>query len=329
MADGDGDRRGMLDTLPTERLTDELHDLLSALAERAVQSASGAVRGLTDRLTDYAENDGGPGLAAAITGGKALAGGSSPLGAGLKSAVTGVKEKVKGALGGGGGGGTKLKVTVISEDIDLGVPLRVAYDQWTLFQDFPSFMKKVESVNQESEEKVSWKAQVFWSHRNWDATIIEQVPDDRIVWRSSGEKGHVDGTVTFHELGPTLTRILMVLEYYPQGLFERTGNIWRAQGRRARLELKHFRRHVMTRTILEQDELEGWRGEIRDSQVTSTGEDEDSRPDAEESEYEDEYDEDDEYSDDEYDEDDDYTEDEYDEDDDEADAGRRVASGRR
>ena len=67
------------------------------------------------------------------------------------------------------------------------------------------------------------------------------MPDSHIVWRSKGAKGHVDGAVTFPELGPNLTRVLLVLEYHPQGLFERTGNLWRAQGRRARLEFKHFR----------------------------------------------------------------------------------------
>ena len=153
-----------------------------------------------------------------------------------------------------------------------GVPISVAYNQWTQFQDFSGFMKKVDNVEQKDEVKVDFKAQVFWSHRTWEATITEQVPDDRIVWRSSGEKGHVDGAVTFHELAPRLTRILVVLEYYPQGLFERTGNIWRAPGRRARLELKHFRRHVMTQTILEPDELEGWRGEIHDKEVTRSHE---------------------------------------------------------
>jgi hypothetical protein len=149
----------------------------------------------------------------------------------------------------------------------VGVPVSVAYNQWTQFQDFSNFMKKVDGVEQEDEVKVNFKAQVFWSHRRWEATILEQVPDERIVWRSKGEKGHVDGSVTFHELAPNLTRILVVLEYYPQGLFERTGNLWRAQGRRARLELKHFRRHVMTEVILNPDEVEGWRGEIRDGEV--------------------------------------------------------------
>jgi hypothetical protein len=202
---------------------------------------------------------------------KKLAEGESPLKAAASAGLAGSKERIMQMFGRAGkagkGGKGRLKVINIVESADVGVPLRVAYNQWTQFAQFPTFMKKAESVEQASEEKLNWKAQVFWSHRTWEATIVEQVPDQHIVWRSKGAKGHVDGAVTFHELAPNLTRILLVLEYHPQGLFEKTGNLWRAQGRRARLEFKHFVRHVMTRTILEQDEVEGWRGEIRDSEV--------------------------------------------------------------
>ena len=128
-------------------------------------------------------------------------------------------------------------------------------------------MKKVEKVEQESEEKLNWQAQIFMSHRSWEATIQEQIPDRRIIWTSKGDKGHVDGAVTFHELDPEMTRVLVVLEYWPQGFFEQTANMWRAQGRRVRLELKHFRRHVMTNAILHPDEIEGWRGVIEDGEV--------------------------------------------------------------
>ena len=100
--------------------------------------------------------------------------------------------------------------------------------------------------------------------------ITEQVPNERIIWRSTGNKGYVEGAVTFHELAPDLTRIILVLEYHPKGLFERTGNLWRAQGRRARLELKHFQRRTMTRTLLHPDEVEGWEGEIHDGKVVSS-----------------------------------------------------------
>ena len=192
----------------------------------------------------------------------------------MKGALVGLKDKMKNAFGGGGGSGgaKKLKMTSIIESVDVGLPLRTTYDTWTQFADFPSFMKKVETVEQESDEKTNWTAKVFWSRRTWEATIVEQVPDSHIVWRSTGAKGHVDGGVGFTALGPNLTRVLLVLEYWPQGFFERTGNLWRAQGRRARLEFKHFRRHAMTNVLLRQEEVEGWRGEIRDSEVVKTHE---------------------------------------------------------
>lgn len=252
----DGHRRqGGLSTLtrelPTERLVKETQNLLTALGERAVSTVT------------HLGDGGGIGLKAPV---KPL------LKAGAKQIAEKAKEKVTEAvpgLGGGGGGGKgkKFKVTNIVEQIDVGVPVSVAYNQWTQFEDFPSFMKKVEDVEQRSEAEVDWKAQIFLSHRKWQAEIIDQVPDQHIVWRSRGQKGHVDGAVTFHEVAPGLTRILLVLQYHPQGFFEHTGNLWRAQGRRARLELKHYRRHVMSEVLLHPDEVEGWRGEIHDGEV--------------------------------------------------------------
>lgn len=245
---------------PMDRLKSEAVGLIDALGDRAMASVHQKVEGAAGRLTDYVDSGGGPGLMAAVTGAKGLAEGKSPARSLLGAGMTAAKEKVKGLFGHGGkdGQGKKqLKLTNIAESIDVGVPVRLAYNQWTQFRDFPTFMKKVESVEQAEDEKLNWKAQVFWSHRTWEATILEQVPDDKIVWRSKGAKGHVDGAVTFHELAPNMTRILLVMEYHPQGLFERTGNLWRAQGRRARLELKHFRRHLMREALLHPDEVEG------------------------------------------------------------------------
>jgi uncharacterized membrane protein len=220
--------------------------LAGAVGKRMLSSVTDQMGGTTKRLTEYVAGGGGSGLMSAITGG-----------------------------GGGGGGGGKdksFKVTNIVESIDVGVPIRLAYDQWTQFADFPSFMKKVESVEQEDEVTTQWRAQIFLSHRNWKSTILEQIPDKRIVWKSEGAKGYVDGAVTFHEIGPELTRVVVVLQYHPQGFFEKTANMWRAQGRRARLELKHFERHVMTESVLHPDEIQGWRGEIHDGEVAKDDE---------------------------------------------------------
>jgi len=269
-----------------DKLKDVGQDLVKALGEKAMSTVTDKVGGLTDKFDGIA--NGGP--IGKLFGGGDDSGSDSdsdsdsddsgdddgdddgPIKGALKGAVSTVKDKV---TGGGGGSPKATKAINIIESIDVGVPLRVAYNQWTTWSEFPSFMKKVESADLEDgeeEAKVNFKAQIFLSHRSWQATIKQQKPDEIIVWTSRGDKGRVDGAVSFHELGPNLTRILVVLEYYPQGLFEWVGNRWRAQGRRARLEIKNFRRHVMTRTILDPDEVEGWRGTVEDGEVVTTHE---------------------------------------------------------
>jgi uncharacterized membrane protein len=271
-AAGHGGLRSFMEELPTDQLKEELGSFLGALAQRAIAVGTEKVGSATEKLTDYAEN-GGPTAKALKAAAPDLAQGK-PLRGLAKAGLSSVMGMVSKSMGGSGkGGGKGLKVTNIAEQIDIGAPLDLTYNVWTQFQDFPTFMKKVETISQEEDAKLNWKAQVFMSHRSWRSTIMEQIPDNRIVWKSEGDKGYVDGTVTFHALGdPELTRVLVVLEYHPGGVIENIGNLWRAQGRRVRLELKHFRRHVMTQVITNPDEVEGWRGEIRDGEVVSDGE---------------------------------------------------------
>ncbi|MGW3483632.1 SRPBCC family protein [Rhodococcus indonesiensis] len=283
------------DLSPTKHLQKSLQGLAGTFAERALSTVSDKVTGTAGRLNDYAEGGGGN-LLGAITGVQKSAEGKSPITAALSGGFENVKQTakdkfddVKESLGGGegkgkGGGNKKLKLTNIVEQIDVGVSIDLAYDLWTQFADWPKFMKKVEQVEQASDEKLQWTGKVFWSRRNWESTILEQVPFDRIVWRSKGAKGYIDGAVTFHELADNLTRIIMVLEYHPRGLFEKTANLWRAVGRRARLELKHFERHVMTEAVLHPDDVVGWHGEIRESKVVK--DDETARREEEEREQE-------------------------------------------
>ncbi|MGY4274462.1 SRPBCC family protein [Streptomyces sp. M18.1] len=234
------ERQGDGGPSPLGDLKDALGGYLSATGHSLVGKAGERIGGLTERLTDSADG-----------GGSRSSGGS-------------------GGRGGSGGSGGSVKATHIMESVDIGVPLRTVYDQWTQLQDFSGFTKGVQSVSPHDEVTSDWTAKIAFSTRSWKATVQEQIPDQRIVWTSEGAKGSTKGVVTFHELAPRLTRVVVVVEYYPAGFFEKTGNLWRAQGRRLRLDLKHFARHVTLRG--EDEELEGWRGEIRDGEVVRSHE---------------------------------------------------------
>lgn len=247
-----------------DRLRGELSDFLSAQVGNLAEKAGDKLKDVTGQLTDAAENGGSlPAI------GSRILQGDSPLKAFVSEKAKGFKDKIVGkakeAFGGGKGkrkssGG---KVMNIIEVLDVGVPLRIAYDHWTQYEEFSGFAKGVRDVSKEDETSSDWKVKVGPSSRSFKATVQEQIPDDRIVWTSEGAKGTTRGVVSFHELGPTLTRIVLVVEYYPAGFFEKTGNLWRVQGRRLRLDFKNFQRYVS----FAEEEPEGWRGEIRDGEV--------------------------------------------------------------
>ncbi|MCX4404156.1 SRPBCC family protein [Streptomyces sp. NBC_01764] len=249
-------------------LREELVDYLGAQMEHVVDKAGDKLGNVTDQLLDVAENGG----TLANAGGRILQG-DSPLKAFVGEKAKGLKDnvmdKVKNVFGGGRGGKSgSTKVMNIIEVLDVGVPIRVAYNYWTQYEEFSDFTKGVRSVSRNNETASDWKVKVGPSTRGWKATVQEQVPDERIVWSSEGAKGTTHGCVSFHELTPDLTRIVLVVEYYPSGFFEKTGNLWRAQGRRLRLDFKNFQRYV---TFADED-VEGWRGEIRDGEVVRSHE---------------------------------------------------------
>ncbi|RKN40912.1 SRPBCC family protein [Streptomyces hoynatensis] len=262
-----------------ERLRHEVVDFLNAQARRLAENAGDRV----SRLTEKISGDTGGALPKA---GARLLGGESPGKAvakeGAKSLKEGTVGKAKGLVGkggggnGGGDGGGKsgdVKVTGIIESIDVGAPLRDCYNHWTQYRDFGEFMKGVQSVEPSGDEdqpETTWKLKIGPSNRDWKATVLRQIPDERIEWTSEGSKGDTRGVVTFHELAPRLTRIVAVVEYHPEGFFEKTANLWRAQGRRLRLDLKAFQRYV---TLVADEVPEGWRGEIRDGRIVRSHED--------------------------------------------------------
>ncbi|WP_371525751.1 SRPBCC family protein [Streptomyces sp. NBC_01283] len=266
---------GIAQSEAADRLKSEVQEYLGAQAQRLLVGVGHKLGETTGKLNDIAEGN-SPGFAKlALDGGRKMAEGKGPLRSAVEVGAGRAKDSVVGAfknMTGGKGrrkGGAGKKPTVIMEFIDVGVPLRTAYDQWTQYQDFSTFAKGVKSANRADDTTSDWQAKVFWSNRSWKAHTTEQVADDRIAWTSEGAKGTTKGVVSFHSLAENLTRVLLVLEYYPKGLFEKTGNIWRAQGRRARLDLKNYARFITIKGEAE----DGWRGEIRDGEVVHSHED--------------------------------------------------------
>ncbi|MEV6725842.1 SRPBCC family protein [Streptomyces xanthochromogenes] len=301
------------DSPAVDHLKSELQNYLLAQGERLLVGVGHKLGETTGKLNDIAEGN-SPGFAKlALEGGRKIAEGKGPVRTAVELGASHLKDNAKEmfkSLGGkrkkGGGG---RKPTVIMESVDVGVPVREAYDQWTQLQSFATFAKGVKSATVADDTTSDWKVKVFWSSRSWKAHTTEQVPDARIVWTSEGAKGSVKGVVTFHPLGENITRVLLVMEYYSKGLFEKTGNIWRAQGRRARLDLKNFARHIALRGEAEG----GWRGEIRDGEVVVSHEDavaEEEQREAEQSDREDDRDDRDEPTDEVQDEDQDFERDE-------------------
>ncbi|GHB08587.1 MULTISPECIES: SRPBCC family protein [Streptomyces] len=260
------------------RLRGEASNFLSAQVEKLAEKAGGKLTDVTGQLTNIAENGGSlPAIGSRVLKGE------SPVKAFVSEKAKGVKDNVVDKAKDAFGGGKKKrkssssKITSIIEVLDVGVPLRDAYDYWTEYDKFSSFAKGVRDVSTSDEVTSDWKVKVGPSSRSFKATVQEQVPDERIVWTSEGAKGTTRGAVSFHEIAPSLTRIVLVVEYYPSGFFEKTGNLWRAQGRRMRLDFKHFQRYV----TLTEEEPEGWRGEIRDGEVVESHEDAVEREEAE------------------------------------------------
>jgi uncharacterized membrane protein len=249
-----------------DRLRKELSRYVSGKVEQVAGKAGDKLTNVTEKLTNVAENGGKPSTPDSSSDDADPDSGQDGGGTGIKAGDP--------------------KVTNVIEVLDVGVPLRTAYDHWTQYEDFSDFTKGVRDVSSDEDGTTQWHTKIAFSNRNFEATVQEQVPDDRIVWTSEGAKGTTKGAVSFHELTPTLTRIVLVIEYTPAGFFEKTGNLWRAQGRRIRLDFKHFQRYV---TLTDEDP-EGWRGEIRDGEVVRTHEeamDEEQRDEDEDDDRED------------------------------------------
>jgi uncharacterized membrane protein len=147
--------------------------------------------------------------------------------------------------------------TTVDAEIEVGVPVSTAYNQWTQFEEFPQFMEGVDEVKQLDDTLLHWAATISGRHAEWDAKIIEQQPDRRITWESVDGK-RTRGTVTFAEAGPDRSRVRLHMSYRPDGTAERVGSAIGLDSRRINSDLARFRDLVEGR----QAATGAWRGEI-------------------------------------------------------------------
>jgi uncharacterized membrane protein len=151
----------------------------------------------------------------------------------------------------------------IIETIDIDVPVRVAYDQWTQFEEFPRFMEAVEKVEQLDDTTLRWTAEIAGVKKTWKATITEQTPDQRIAWTST-EGARNAGVVTFHRLDDSKTRVTLQLDVEPEGPVESVGDALGFVQRQAKGDLERFEKYVESRGVA----TGSWRGEVRQDDVT-------------------------------------------------------------
>lgn len=144
----------------------------------------------------------------------------------------------------------------IEQSIDVDVPVRTAYNQWTQFEEFPKFMDGIEEVRQVDETTLHWKAQVAGREREWDAKITEQTPDQRIAWTDEAGKTNA-GVVTFHKLDDGVTRVMVQMDWEAEGLIEKVGEKLGFDERTLKADLENFKQFIESRD----EETGAYRGE--------------------------------------------------------------------
>jgi uncharacterized membrane protein len=148
-------------------------------------------------------------------------------------------------------------MATIEQSVEVGQPLRTVYNQWTQFEEFPRFMEGVEEVRQLDDTHLHWTAEIGGQRREWDAEITEQKPDERIAWRSR-EGAENAGVVTFHRIDDASTKVMLQLEFDPEGVVEQVADKLGVIERRAAGDLERFREYIEARGR----ESGAWRGEV-------------------------------------------------------------------
>jgi uncharacterized membrane protein len=149
-------------------------------------------------------------------------------------------------------------MSMIQQAIEVHVPLATAYNQWTQFEQFPQFMEGVEEVRQIDDTHLHWVAEFGGQRHEWDAVVTEQKPDERVAWRNTAGKDNA-GVVTFHRIADDTTRVMVQMDFVPEGVIEKLGAAIGSPDRRVKGDLERFKAMIESRGA----QSGGWRGEIK------------------------------------------------------------------
>lgn len=157
-------------------------------------------------------------------------------------------------------------MSTIEQSIEVEVPVRVAYDQWTQFETFPAFMEHVEEVRQLDATHLHWRARMWGREEEWDAEITEQHPDHRIAWRSTSGARNA-GVVTFHRIDDDCTRVMLQLDVEPEGVVEKVGDALGVVKANTKADLGRFKELVESGRA----PTGAWRGDVENPDDTTSG----------------------------------------------------------
>jgi len=226
----EGTGNGLVSTLTSKEL------LVPAALSAAGAIVAAKAPGLISRLSDSAEEKGED--AAEGMGEKAAEGAKR----GLTGGATGAISKMLPG-GGGGSGGKKTRRLPIQRWTDVSVPVDKAYEAWTDFEKYPTFMHRVLSVERKGRDEVSFQEKIWFSKREWEGKITERRKNDRIVWKTTSGMSH-KGVVSFHELDDNLTRVMVTMEFEPNGMIEKMASGLRFVKRAVQADLARFKAYV-------------------------------------------------------------------------------------
>src|SRR5512132_1391756 len=246
--------------LAVEQIAKRVAPKVSDLGEQAKDKVSDVATGAASNLGDQAKQAAKGAALSKLTPGSGKGEGEGLLSK-LKpgSSEEGDDDEKGRAAPGYGGGGRRMP---IQQSVDVAVPIKIAYNRWTMFEDWPDFMHRFESVEQVDDTTLSFSIKVWGIHRRFEAEVVEQRPDERIEWNVTEGVSHT-GVVTFHKLADRLTRIEVSLDIEPQGMMEKMARGMRFTKRAVRADLHRFKALVE----LEEEAEGGFRGTIEDGEV--------------------------------------------------------------